>query len=63
MDPIASQWQRLASMDRQSPDFSSLLSSLITGTNRSSTTKLRGDDAKVTLDALDQVGCSIVRFG
>ena len=57
-DPIVSQWQRLASMDRQSPEFPSLLLSLITGTNRSSTTELRGDDAKIALDSLDQVGCS-----
>jgi len=59
VDPIVSQWRRLASMDRQSPDFPSLLSSLITGTNRSSTIKLRSHDAKITLDALDQVGCSL----
>ena len=60
MDPIVFQWQRLASMNRQAPDFPSLLSSLITGTNRSSTAELRGDDAKITLDSLDQVGFSFV---
>ena len=55
MDPAASQWQQLALMDRQSPDFLPLLSLLITGTNRSSTIALRGDDAKIALGALDEV--------
>ena len=54
--PIVSRWQQLASMDRQSSDFLLLLLSLTTGDNRSSTTALRGDDAKITLGALDEVG-------
>ena len=53
--PIVSRWQRLASMDRQSSDFLPLLLSLTTGANRSSTTALRDDDAKITLSTLDQV--------
>ena len=57
MDPIASQWQRLASMDRRSPDFLPLFSFLTTWANCSSTAKLRGDDAKITLGALDEVRC------
>lgn len=60
MDPIVSQWQRLASMDRASPAFIPLLVSLTTGSNRSSTAKLRGEDAKITLGALDEVGCPFV---
>lgn len=56
VDPIASKWQQLASMDRRSPDFPPLLSSLTTGDNRIPTTKLRGDDAKIALGALDEVG-------
>ena len=51
-----SRWQQLTSMDQQSPDFLPLLLSLTTGANRSSTTALRGDDAKITLSALDEVG-------
>ena len=54
--PIVSWWQQLALMDRRSPDFLPLLLSLTTGANRSSTTALRGDDAKITLSALDEVG-------
>lgn len=54
-DPIASKWQRLASTDQQSPDFLPLLLSLTRGTGHSSTTRLRGDDAEITLGALDQV--------
>ena len=60
MDPITSQWQRLASMERQSPDFLPLLLSLVRGTDRSSTMKLRGDDAKATLGALDEISTSAV---
>ena len=60
---IASQWQRLASTDRRSPDFLPLFLSLTTETNRSSTTKLRGDDAKITLGALDEVGCQFAAVG
>ena len=55
VDPVACQWQQLALADRQSPDFLPLLSLLTTGTNRSSTIALRGDNAKVVLGALDEV--------
>jgi len=60
IDPITSQWKRLAAMGRESPDFLRLLPSLITGTNRSSTIKLRGDDAAIALGALDEASCSFV---
>lgn len=53
-DQIAPKWQLLASIDRESPDFLPLLSSLAR-TDRYLTTKLRGDDAKITLCALDEV--------
>ena len=56
IDPIASEWQRLASMDQQSPGFLSLLSTLTTGGNQSPTTKLRGENARIVLSALDEVG-------
>lgn len=55
--PIASEWQRLASTDQHSPDFLPLLSSLTTGTAHRSTSKLRDESAKITLDALDEVDC------
>ena len=56
--PIIPQlWQRLASMDQHSPNFLSLLSLLMTA-DHSLTTSLRGDDAKATLGALDEVGSS-----
>ena len=55
MFPIVSRWQQLASMDQQSPDFLPLLSSLIAEVNRSSTTKLYGDDARITLSVMDEV--------
>ena len=56
--PIVPQlWQRLASMDQHSPDFLCLLSLLMAADN-SLTTSLRGDDAKATLGALDEVGSS-----
>ena len=45
-------------MNRQSPDFLPWLLSLTRGTDCSSTMKLRGDDAKATLGALDEVVCS-----
>ena len=53
-NPTVSQWQRLASMDRQSANFSPLLSSLISQDDRSSKMKLCRADAKVTLDIMDQ---------
>ena len=57
VDPIASGWQRLASMDRHSPDFLPLLSILAAKDNQSSTIKLRGEDARIALSALVEVGC------
>jgi len=56
IDLIASEWQRLASMDRQSLDFLPLLSTLTVGGNQSPTTKLRGENARIVLSALDEVG-------
>ena len=61
--PTVSQWQRLASTDRRSPDFLPLFLSLTTEASRSSTTKLRGDDAKITLGALDEVGFQFAMVG
>ena len=55
MDPIASKWQGLASMDQHSPDFIPLLSSLIARAGHLSTMKLRDGSAKIALDALDKV--------
>lgn len=60
IDPIASKWQELASMDQYSPNFIPLLSSLITGAGHLSTTKLRNGSAKITLDALDKVNYLLV---
>ena len=57
IEPIASKWQNLASMDQRSPDFLPLFSSLITGAGYLSTTKLLDGSAKITLDALGEVGC------
>ena len=54
-NPTVSQWQRLASTDRQSANFSPLLSSLIAQDNSSSTTMLFDADAEVILDIMDQV--------
>jgi len=42
-------------MDQQSPDFPPLLSSLTAEVNRSSTTKLHGDDARIALSVMDEV--------
>ena len=52
---IVPRWQQLASMDQQSPDFLPLLSSLTAEVNRSSTTMLNGDDARITLSVMDKV--------
>ena len=49
------QWQKLASMDRESPDFLPLLSSLTADEDRALTAKLSGDDARVVLDRMDEV--------
>ena len=57
IDSIALEWQKLASMDRQSLDFLPLLSTLTAGGNQSPTTKLRGENARIALSALDEVGC------
>ena len=56
LDPIVSEWQRLASMDGQSPNFLPLLSTLTTGDNQSSTIKLQDENARIVLGALDEVG-------
>lgn len=56
IDPIASQWRQLSLMDQGSPDFLPLLSCLIAGAGHLSTTELQGEDATITLDALDKVG-------
>jgi len=56
IDPVASEWQKLASMDRQSLDFLPLLSTLTAGGNQSPTTKLRGENARIVLSVLDEVG-------
>jgi len=53
--PIVSQWQHLASMDRQSPDFLPLLSALTAGADRPSTTALRDNGAEIALGAMDDV--------
>lgn len=63
VDPIVSQWQKLVSMDQQSPGFLPLLSSLIAGANRSSTIRLQGHDARIVLDALDKVRFSFSMAG
>ena len=56
LDPIVADWQKLASMDSQSPDFLSLLSTLTTGVSRSLTIVLQDEDARIVLGALDEVG-------
>lgn len=55
MIPVVSRWRRLASMERKSPDFLPLLSSLSDEANRSLTTELCGDDARVALGIIDEV--------
>jgi len=55
MTQVIPQWQQLASMDQKSPDFLPLLSSLTAEVNRSSTTKLCGDDARISLSVMDKV--------
>ena len=59
LPPIVSEWQRLVSMNSQSPDFLPLLSTLTTGVNRSSTIKLQDENARIVLGALDEVGCPL----
>ena len=56
LDPTALRWQRLASMDRQSPDFLPLLSDLTDAANQSLTTELRDESARIALGALVEVG-------
>ena len=53
--PIVPRWRQLASTDPESPDFRPLLSSLIAEAGRSSTTTLRGDDARDVLSIIDKV--------
>ena len=60
MIPAVPQWQQLASMDQQSPNFLPLLSSLTAEVNRPSTTKLCGDDARITLSIMDEVSSACV---
>ena len=55
MTQTVPQWQQLASMDQKSPDFLPLLSSLTAEANRSSTTKLCDDDARIALSVMDKV--------
>ena len=55
--PIVSWWRQLASKDPESPDFCHLLSFLIVEAGLSSTTELRGDDARDTLNIIGKV-CS-----
>ena len=59
MSPIVLRWQHLASMDRQSPDFLPSLASLAAERDRSSTTALRGDDARATLSLIDEVSLTL----
>ena len=54
--PIVSRWRQLASTNPESPDFRHLLSSLTAEAGRSSTTELRGDDARDALNIIDKVG-------
>ena len=58
LEPIVSEWQRLASMDKQSPDFLFLLSTLTTGVDRPSTIKLQDENARIVLGVLDEVRTS-----
>jgi len=57
ISPIVHQWLRLASPGLRPQDFLSLLSFLVEGPNRSLTTKLQGNNAKTTLNAIDKVSC------
>ena len=54
-DSIVSQWQHLASMGWQSPDFLPLLSSLTAKINRCPTIMLNDADAKAVLNIMDEV--------
>ena len=54
-DLIVSQWQQLASIDKNSPGFFPLLSELAARANRSKTVKLRGHNARVILGIMDDV--------
>lgn len=57
--PIFYQWQLVRFMDGQSPDFPSLLSSLIKGADRSHlATRFRDDDASTTIGTIVEVGRS-----
>lgn len=63
IDPIASKWQELDSMDQHSPGFLPLFSLLLKGAGYRSTTKLRDGNAGIALDALDEVGHPLVMPG
>ena len=54
MKPVVSEWLRLASMDRQSPDFLPLLSTLVKN-DHTPTVKLQGNDARIVLSVLVEV--------
>ena len=55
VDPVVSEWLRLASMDRQSPDFLPLLSSLVENGDHAPTVKLQDKDARAVLGVLVEV--------
>ncbi|KAF9781287.1 kinase-like domain-containing protein [Thelephora terrestris] len=55
LSPIVSLWRGLASMDRQSPEFLPLLSSLTVGDYKSLTIKLQHSDARDILTIMDEV--------
>ena len=57
VDPVVSEWLRLASMDRQSPDFLPLLSSLVENGDHAPTVKLQDKDARTVLGVLVEVRC------
>ena len=52
---LVSEWLRLASMDRQSPDFLPLLSSLVEKGDHAPTVKLKDIDARTALGVLVEV--------
>lgn len=54
-NPTVILWQRLASTDPQSPDFSSLLSSLMVNDRRSPTVRLADVNARTTLSVMDEI--------
>ena len=63
IDPVVSGWLRLASIDRRSPDFLPLLSSLVWNGGRTPTVKLQGNNAKTVLGVLVEVRRSLATEG